>query len=421
VRGLPPARTRLAAAVASLHGHAARADINRIMSPLTPADRRLAMRLGAILRVADGLDHSHLQDTAIASVRATRQQVEVRVDCRIHPECIAWARDKADLWNRTFDTPLDLRAAKPARAQPRGFAEVVAPDDTVSSAVRRLGSHLYLLVRNNVPGAVADADTQHLHDIRVALRRVRAVLRMFRPELRRTTAQRVDDRLASACAELGAARDLDVWADYLAGVAARAPRRARKAWQDFARAQRQAREPSRQQRQGTLAGVGFEEVMAGLKLLLRRELPAAGDKRLNRPAAKVMARRLRKLYRRILKHGRPPDSATPEELHAFRKLVRRARYWAEFAAPVIDLPVVHALAGRLKKLADALGRLHDMDVFQAHLAPQRDACPAGLRARIAADRNRAWQVQNRAWHALAAKPFRRDVANALSAAARGPS
>ena len=102
----------------------------------------------------------------------------------------------------------------------------------------------------------------------------------------------------------------------------------------------------------------------------------------------------------------------PEEFHELRRLCRRARYGAEFLAPVSGA-VVGELATRLKAVCDALGRLHDADLQTARLAARtRDDLPS-LRAILCENRETALGDFKNAWKALRRREFRNAVFSRL--------
>jgi CHAD domain-containing protein len=55
-----------------------------------------------------------------------------------------------------------------------------------------------------------DPDADAVHDLRVAIRRFRAALRLFRPEFRRSEVRKIRRRLTEAMDKAGAARDRDI-------------------------------------------------------------------------------------------------------------------------------------------------------------------------------------------------------------------
>jgi CHAD domain-containing protein len=117
-----------------------------------------------------------------------------------------------------------------------------------------------------------------------------------------------------------------------------------------------------------------------------------------------LARRLCRATRRLAANPVLTPDAAAEDVHALRKRVRRARYNAEFATPVLGRPA-RKLALRLKLLADALGDIHDLDVHLHRLAWHGRQPPGALAALIREDRARAWRNYGREWRRLTGKNF----------------
>lgn len=92
--------------------------------------QELARKLAGILRVADGLDRTHLQNTRIAGCTVSRGEVTVHVEAEAPPRVEIWdALRKAELFEKAFGRRLNIRwtgaerrkgSARPRRAPARG-------------------------------------------------------------------------------------------------------------------------------------------------------------------------------------------------------------------------------------------------------------------------------------------------------------
>jgi CHAD domain-containing protein len=103
-------------------------------------------------------------------------------------------------------------------------------DDSVLETARRLLCVHYRIIAGNLPGAAAARSPTPLHDIRVAIRRLCAVLRAFRKPLARTSASRLAKPFAQLNSDLGPIRDSDVWLAYLRGKKVRRRLQTDPAW-----------------------------------------------------------------------------------------------------------------------------------------------------------------------------------------------
>lgn len=364
-----------------------------------------ALRLGAFLRVADALDHSHLQDATIKAVDLTGRTVRVLVASGWYAGNAAWADTKADLWRERLPLGIQFTAAGPERARPL-FRGVVREEDTVLGAARRILYSQCRVMADCRSGALASDDPACVHDLRVAIRRFRMALRFFRPHLPAAPARRLNERVSRLADRLGPIRDAQVWMEFLD-----APARERFAADPAWRAYR-ARQDAVQRRllrllRQILSSAECSALMRAIIRFLRIQVPDRERRAPPLPFAPHAARRVRRLYARILDERHLTPETPGEEFHRLRRLVRRARYWAEFAAPALG-GHVQRLALRLKAVADALGDIHDMDVHLRRLARQTSApvLRARLKGNVAELRQSFWHDYDRAWQNLREKRFR---------------
>lgn len=207
-----------------------------------------------------------------------------------------------------------------------------------------------------------------VHDMRVATRRLRAALQMFRlvGGLRRLEGD--VKRLQDA---LGEVRDLHVQAKWLASAAKDEKAHAR----DITRLRR-----------ARLTGLGDAEarLRAEVKRWAERTAPRLlrkldglqdahrfGGRRV-RELLRERVRRMDKLMRRYTK---APDAATAHEV---RKELKKLRYELEIIQPAFRR-TMDALLEVLVPLQDGLGELHDADVRLAQFEHLAAAAPPKLR------------------------------------------
>ena len=187
------------------------------------------------------------------------------------------------------------------------------------------------VIEANLDGAIADLDSEFLHDLRVSVRRSRAVQR----ELKRVFPP---DELAHYRAEFrwlqqatGDVRDLDVHVLEFDDMRALVPEAMRDDLDPLL--QRAARAPGR----GPPAMVGALRSERATTLLsggarswtvsrhAEDERPDAA-----RPIAEVSGERIRKVYRRMLRMGDAIEPSSPaEDYHELRKKGKELRYLLE--------------------------------------------------------------------------------------------
>ncbi len=384
-------------------------------SACAAGDARAALRLAAFLRVADGLDHTHAQTASIADLRVGRGAITARVRDGVSGACARAAAAKADLWPRVFGRRLRIAWKPPAVPSAARFGRLLRRGDGALECARKLTGVLHRQAADNLSGSLRGGDEKPLHDLRVAVRRLRGVLRFFRPILGGRRERRMDAAIRRLCRRLGPPRDAQVRLALLGEVGRRRRLGRRPAWRGFLRSQAQRNAASLAGLTRILRGGRFrrlldESAYVARAVLPRRILAGAGPEMRG-----FAARRLSRLCRRAFKAGGRIEALSPEALHELRKMCRRARYGAEFSAPVLG-PAVLELERRLKAVTDALGRVHDLDVLLAEARRLRGAAGALPRDVLEAERRRALPAGRRALKRLQKKRFRRELSACLGSA-----
>jgi CHAD domain-containing protein len=243
------------------------------------------------------------------------------------------------------------------------------PDQRTDRAAVAVLADLAGMVEANLPGTLDDLDTEFLHDLRVAVRRSRSVLRElkggFPPEP--LAAQR--DALRWIQGLTGPTRDLDVqlldWDHLISGIpaerhAALAPVRALLARHRTAAFRTLRRE---------LRGAAYRQAWDGYRAFLASDLGPAGERpEAKRPIVEVAGGRIRKVYRRMVAMGAAIDDTSPaEHLHELRKRGKELRYLLELFGGLWPGRVVKPMVRSLKGLQDVLGAHQDREVQAAYL------------------------------------------------------
>jgi CHAD domain-containing protein len=263
--------------------------------------------------------------------------------------------------------------------------------DPKSSPRRQLAAMLqvqYQAILAHDPGTRLGTDPEELHQHRVAVRRLRALLRAARPMLDREWADGLREDLRWVGAALGEVRDLDVLIEHLEDDAAELETEDALAFAPVLAVLANRREAARALMLAELRDPRYILLLERLE----RELaypPEAGKTLKPRAIAAAEFRRLRKQRRRI---GREPEDT---ELHELRIQVKRARYAAELAAPSRGAKA-RRFVKDAKRLQDVLGEHQDAVVAAEKLrelavatGDPRAALSAGLVIAHQADRRDA--------------------------------
>ena len=274
-----------------------------------------------------------------------------------------------------LDVPLFDAAVTAAGGRPEGVSS--KPEVDLACGTRADVAAGVVLLRladiaeANVQGTLDDVDTEFLHDLRVAVRRARSVLRELARVHTPAPRARLRTELKWVQTVTGPLRDLDVqlleW-DEVAGERTDelAPLRA-------LLEQRRARELVRVRR--ALRGRRFAAALEAWRAL--GSAPPSEEPRAALPIDAVAADRIRKVYRRMIRDGGRIDDASPDEdLHELRKRGKELRYLLELFGSLFPSDVVKPLVRALKDLQDVLGRFQDRSVQTEMLRANADELAA---------------------------------------------
>ena len=214
----------------------------------------------------------------------------------------------------------------------------------------------------NAASMPASADAEYLHQLRVALRRLRAALRAFAPVVE--GAKPLRKALARLLPALGDARDRDVLVQTLEDAGAPAPL-LRKARRERARARRAAL--------AVVTSAQFRGFFFDALRWLESRPPAPAVRLLQLAPA-----RMERLHAQVLAD---PHPTTAKRRHKLRIRIKRLRYACEFFAPCFAPGAVKRYLARLTRVQDLLGELNDITVAGRLLAQFGAAPPGRLETR----------------------------------------
>jgi CHAD domain-containing protein len=241
------------------------------------------------------------------------------------------------------------------------------------------------------PGTRLGDEPEALHKQRVAVRRLRALLRSARPMLDRVWTDQLRDELGWLGRSLGSVRDLDVLLLHLRDEVRALEREDRSAGLQLIAALDEERTAARAELVRALSSGRY------LTLLARLEEAVPGPRWVGDdiPVEELAAKSFRKLAKAAKALGK---DATDEELHAVRIRAKRARYAAELAEAVVGKPATR-FVGRARKLQDVIGEHQDAVVAEERLraaAAKEHTQQAAISVGRLVERERARQRRARA-------------------------
>ena len=266
------------------------------------------------------------------------------------------------------DEAIAAAGGDPAGIRSKPRVELRPGQRTDRAAVAVLDD-LAAIVEANLPGTLDDLDTEFLHELRVAVRRSRSVLRELKGAFPAGPLKVQRDALKWIQAVTGPARDLDVqllgW-DALTGGLAPERRDALGLVRDLL-AKRRAAALRTLRRE--LRGQGFRQAWTGYRAFLGADLGPARDRPdAKRPLDEVAGRRIRKVYGTMVDLGEAIDPDSPaEDLHELRKRGKELRYLLELFGALWPRSAVKPMVASLKGLQDVLGHHQDAEVQAGQL------------------------------------------------------
>jgi CHAD domain-containing protein len=339
-----------------LHAHLRHGPLERVAELRTRRRGELVARDGTTAEVT--VDEVAIMDARRVQDRFVEVEVELRkgspsqLDVLAHELAEAGAEPGAG-------TPKLFRALD---SGPRRIPSSEVPLEALRARLRK---QLREIERHD-PGTRLGRDPESLHDMRVGVRRLRALLRSGK-KLVATDISELDDRLKELGRVLGDVRDLDVLLERLEGEAAELGGEDA----EHARAPLNGMRSERKRcRRRLMTFLRSERYLALLDDAARaiEELEPSGSRASLDDLADKAFGKVDKAVRKL------PDEPADEELHSVRKKGKRARYAGELAGWKKSVKCA-------KKLQDVLGEHQDAVVAAERLRGLAvDAQPGEARA-----------------------------------------
>ena len=341
-------------------------DLEELYHTSIQRTRRAVSRGGARIEIA--LDEGH--------IRARGLQISV---CEVEFELLGGElpafMDFVQKWVERFQLQLDTRSKSvrghwlarsqtivpPAKSEPLDLHGVVTPEEALRAM---LNNTLSQVLANASQLSDVHTGTEHLHQLRVGLRRLRTVLRVY-GHLAPLAGHDQVAALASLFQKLGATRDLDAMAESLwpALHAAGAP---------LVEPPESAKQDSSPEPAALLRSPQIQTLWLGLissfGLADQTGPHAAGSAESLRAALAAPLKHLQKQVKRDSVHFSTLDDPSR---HALRRRIKRLRYAAELCGSLWSPKAVSKYLRRLQKAQAPLGEFNDAVVAEGvyrHLA-----------------------------------------------------
>ncbi len=362
--------------------------------PLLPVVAFDGTRATVRLASGDGAVSMMLEQGVVRAVAAERRVC--RLVLRGPPELVLAAAlasaqaVRASVPARSFAASAIL-LAKPAPAARRPEPPLLVGTLSVDDAFAHMVAHLTATMLTLAPAAAVRAGTEPVHQMRVAMRRLRSAMSLFQHTVGCAELGLARQELRGLATVLGPARDWDVFTEETAArleafaddkpvrrLLAHAQRRRTMCYADL-----RAYLGSAEFRVLGVRLAGLSSVRPWQAAEIKPPTPEAVP--LEPPTLEAFAaHRLSKLRRKLLAAGEEVTHLPAPDLHALRIMAKRLRYAAEFFAPLFPDKSMARYIRRVSALQEALGILNDGAVT-ATLVAQLGRIPGYAAGVVAGD------------------------------------
>ncbi len=310
-----------------------------------------------------------------------------------------------------------VAVARGRDSAPRQLGAPAVPSHlTVDAAITLVTAHLADVILYWAPLTRLESGPNPVHQMRVAVRRMRSALSIFRRASGGPEEAELAKALKMLAGRLGAARDWDV---FLTGTAAAVQSAfpADKRIAALIAAAVRKRQAAYAALSADMASQPWQTMALNLALLPTRRPWASTDQPeqldlLASPVTQYAAARLHHRLKQTLALGKDLAAQPADQLHDVRKQAKRLRYAAEFFAPLFSGKAARRFLKRLEDLQEALGAVNDAAVATALMSQlevagaDRAFATGAVLGFVAAGGQDATRQALRAWKRfLAAEPF----------------
>jgi triphosphatase len=286
-----------------------------------------------------------LKSGRIESVYKLAQELNRRIPLSIEPLSKS-ERGYALLTNR-----------KPA---PRRAASVKLDKDMRAGfAFQVIARNCILHLRANEASVRAAAGADSIHQLRVAVRRLRSALVAFDDLMPADERQRVSKSVRWIAQQCGRARELDVfWTDVVHPLRERLP--GERAVAQFARLIDRLRDEAYTAVSATLDDKQYTDTLLSLEAWIEGDRWKEGSgSGVDIPVRDFARAVLKRLHRKVVKDVKAIGRLNEPELHALRIRAKKLRYSAEFFRSLFRDKTAKAYVAALAEVQDRLGTLND--------------------------------------------------------------
>jgi triphosphatase len=241
---------------------------------------------------------------------------------------------------------------QPAKATPTGLLPTMTARHAFAIAARNCLAQM----RGNEASARLGRDPEGIHQLRIGLRRLRALVNAYRDALAPAAHEFLSRELRWLQQQLNPARDWDVFiATTLEPITRRMP-----GLEACLEAAKELRDLAQERATATLASPRYTAFLLRCYHWLATGAWASAETGLHdRPVVEFAAAMLHRRHRRLLKFGGKRADLPESELHRLRLMSKKQRYIADFFREIYPRKATGRYIDALAEIQDVLGSLND--------------------------------------------------------------
>lgn len=240
----------------------------------------------------------------------------------------------------------------------------LAPDMNVNQAFQTIAWNCISHWTANQEGALLSDNPENIHQIRVALRRLRSALPLFKSAIPKESYRAIGEELKWLASALGPARNWDVFVTQTLPPILKQFPADHNGLQQLFQAARKAQASARNEAHMALRSRRYDRMLLTLGTWLMADgwhAQASTEQklRLDAPVIELAQRVLNACHKTLHQHGPALLGMPTEERHEVRITVKKLRYATEFFAALFPGKAAGRYIGALAVLQDELGVLND--------------------------------------------------------------
>ena len=282
-------------------------------------------------------------------------------------------------------------SAAMTKSKSRKPSRQILSNDPMAEAGRKLFAQQLRSMRRHEDGSRSGEDIESVHQMRVAIRRMRTLFGLIGPHYRAKTVVKYGDGLRRIARALGRIRDLDVLILDLRDFQATQPEPIQTALDEVIGILDARRSRFRKRLNARFDSKSYARFVRQFRRLCRK--PGRGARPLPKPETPHQVRHvLPLLLHERLAIVRAYDTVLPAAedttLHALRVEFKQLRYALEFFLPLLGSTAQRFLV-EVKAMQDLLGRINDIAIFTEYVQGLEQLTPeqAAAIASYTADRD----------------------------------